>query len=108
MPLADVFAQTHISVSCFSSSIMESVVHGCVPLVFSPAIGARYNPDIENEGLGWIAEDEETFLAKLNEIMYKKYEQIVIRENNKWFESTGIDSVCTTVGRIKELANSVY
>lgn len=40
--------------------------------------------------------------------MYKKYEQIVIRENNKWFESTGIDSVCKTVGRIKELAKFVY
>ena len=29
VPLAEVFAQTRVTVSCFSSSIMESVAHGC-------------------------------------------------------------------------------
>ena len=102
MPLAEVFAQTCVAVSCFSSSIMESVVHGCVPLVFSPATGVRYSPDIEKEHLGLISVSEEEFLVKLNDIIEHNYKPI--KENDAfWFSNIGNASVCATINIIKGL-----
>lgn len=70
--LAIVFRKTQISVSHFSSSLMEGVAHGCIPLVYDPTANSRYYPDVEKEGFGLIASDKEEFEEKLFYILNNK------------------------------------
>lgn len=103
-PLADVYADTRIAVSCFSSSLMESVAHGCVPLSFCPTTGARYSPDIEAEGLGLIAADEAEFLLKLDAMMSGTYKRHPIHSQDHWFANVGPDAVAATIHAIGGIA----
>ena len=48
--LAEVFARTRVGVAHYSSSLMEGVAHGAVPLVYDPTEGSRYSPDVETAG----------------------------------------------------------
>ena len=47
--LAEVFARTRVGVAHYSSSLMEGVAHGAVPLVYDPTEGSRYSPDVDYE-----------------------------------------------------------
>lgn len=48
MALVDVFARTDISVSIFSSTIVESLAHGTFPVVFDPSLdGESESKDVE-------------------------------------------------------------
>ena len=104
VPLEDVYADTHVAVSCFSSSIMECVVHGCVPLVFCPTTGVRYNPDIEAEGLGFISDSEEMFFDSLGRIMEQEVNLEPLHNLSYWFENVGKSSVSTAIGCIENLS----
>lgn len=105
IPLADVYAKTRVAVSCFSSSIMECVVHGCTPLVFCPTTGVRYNPDIELEGIGMISDCEETFFSKLATIMNDLFEFRPLHPIEYWFKSVGENSIAAAIDNIEKLAN---
>lgn len=104
LPLADVFARTQIAVSCYSSSIMESVVHGCVPLVFCLATGARYNPDIEDEGIGFIVDSEVAFFEKLESIKTSQCNTQALHDRTYWFYKIGENAVKSAVEIISHLA----
>lgn len=67
-PLADVFRRSQVVVSHFSSSLMECLVHGAIPLVYDPTARSRYYPDIEAEKLGRIATTPAEFRACLADI----------------------------------------
>lgn len=105
IPLADVYAKTRVAVSCFSSSIMESVAHGCTPLVFCPTTGVRYSPDIELEGIGMISDCEETFLSKLATIMNNLFKFQPLHPIEYWFENIGESSIAAAIDNIEKLAN---
>lgn len=89
-PLADVFANSKIVVSHFSSSLIEGVAHGCIPLVFDPTSDSDYHPDIEMLGLGCIAKAENQFIGKLEQILSE--EQTYVNNLNtakrSWFQAT--------------------
>ena len=76
LPLAEVFRRTQISVSMFSSTLIESIVHLSVPFVFDPSTSGEYYPKVNNWGINthsleeakekltWIINDEKE-LSKL-------------------------------------------
>lgn len=45
--LDDIFKLCTISVSIFSTTILESIHAGVIPIVYNPALSVKYNPDIE-------------------------------------------------------------
>lgn len=92
VPLNDVLARSRVVVSHFSSTIMECLVHGAIPLVYDPTTGSRYYPDIERERLGMIAKTPDEFKTKLsyildNTALFQKY---IHKGVNSWFSNTGI------------------
>ena len=66
--IADVYANTQIVVSHFSSTIIEGVVHNCIPLIFDPTRFSSYIPNIEEIGYGMIAKNKISFFEKLKYI----------------------------------------
>ena len=64
-------------------------MYGCVPLVFNPTPGSRYNPDIEREGLGFISKNEDDFFSKLSHCFLKSPS----KELSQWFKATGNESI---------------
>jgi hypothetical protein len=50
--LADAFAGVQLSVSIFSSTILESAAAGVIPIVFNMTSMPRYQPDVEAAGAG--------------------------------------------------------
>ncbi len=87
--LANVYSRTNVVVSHFSSVLMEGLMYGCVPLVFNPTPGSRYNPDIEREGLGFISKNEDDFFSKLSHCFLKSPS----KELSQWFKATGNESI---------------
>ncbi len=98
--LDEIYAETILVVSHFSSCLMEGIAHGCIPFVFDLTYGSRYSPDIEKMELGIIAStikdaitkmkiflsnsiQKEHFLRKSNEIkndLFASYEDDTIRK----------------------------
>lgn len=87
--LADVYSRTKVVVSHFSSVLMEGLMYGCVPLVFNPTLGSTYNPNIEQEGIGFISKTEEDFFSKLPDCFGKTS----LGELSQWFKATGNDAI---------------
>ena len=67
--LSDVFASSCVVVSHFSSSLIEGIAHGCIPLVFDPTTASRYTPDVEALGIGAISKNQCEFFQKLDKIL---------------------------------------
>lgn len=51
-PLGSVIAATSATVSIYSTTLLESVALGVVPIVFNPTSLPRYSPDLERLGAG--------------------------------------------------------
>lgn len=100
--LQDVYERTRIVVSHFSSSLMEGILYGCIPLVFDPTVNSRYYPDVEKEGLGRIGKSTEEFKACLKDLLTEENQQIPFDEKNKWFASTGDITLSTMVTFLKD------
>lgn len=94
LELQEVYRHTLVTVSHFSSALMEGVAHGCIPLVYDVTTNSRYYPDVEKEGLGKIAKTKDVFHQQLKEILSYSYDENPylqnIRESQKqWFAATG-------------------
>ena len=102
--LAEVFARTRVGVAHYSSSLMEGVAHGAVPLVYDPTEGSRYSPDVEAEGLGMIAKTKEELTGGLSRILgnCEDFKQRIEKEQPLWFQATGEETLRNMVGFIKE------
>lgn len=94
-PLPEVLRRSQAVVSHFSSSLMECLVHGAIPLVYDPTAGSRYYPDIEAEKLGRIATTPDEFRACLVDIrencdVFRRQIREVLPE---WFAHTATDTL---------------
>lgn len=98
--LADVYARTKVVVSHFSSVLMEGLMYGCTPLVFNPTPGSSYYPDIESEGIGYIAKNENEFFSKLPVCL----RQASLGELPQWFRATGKEAVAHVVEAIGNIS----
>ncbi len=100
--LKEVYKRTFVVVSHFSSSLMEGIVHDCIPLVYDPTTGSRYFPDVEKEGLGRIAKTKEEFqlalkdiLADSNDLTKTKnpYLKNIKEQKQQWFAAAGDEAL---------------
>ena len=92
--LADVFASSRVVVSHFSSSLIEGMVHECIPLVFDPTTYSRYTPDVEALGIGAIAKNPYDFFQKLDKILLEAvtYAGNISRSKDHWYHAVGIEA----------------
>lgn len=98
--LTDVYARTKVIVSHFSSVLMEGLMYGCTPLVFNPTPGSSYYPDIEEEGIGFISNDEEEFFSKLPAGL----RQVPSKNLSHWFKATGREAVTRVIEVIDNIS----
>lgn len=82
LPLVDVFSKTLISVSAFSSTIIESLIHGTIPFIFDLSTNGHYYPSPD----GWALE------SKTMEGAYEGlYELAANQEKQKLYSSRGLE-----------------
>lgn len=68
-PLKEVYNRSLITVSHFSSCLMEGIIHDSIPLVYDPTTDSSYYPDLEKEGLGKMTKTKKEFHQYLKEIL---------------------------------------
>lgn len=101
--LKEVYKRTFVVVSHFSSSLMEGIVHNCIPLVYDSTTGSRYFPDVEKEGLGRIAKTKEEFQLGLKDILTDSnnhvskaknpYLRKIKEQKQQWFAAAGDETL---------------
>ena len=87
--LQDVYGRTQIVVSHFSSSLMEGILYGCIPLVYDPTSNSHYCPDVEKEGFGRIVKSPDMFHRCLNELLNGCLQPMTSAKRHDWFIATG-------------------
>lgn len=104
--LSDVFASSCVVVSHFSSSLIEGVTHGCIPLVFDPTTASRYTPDVETLGLGCISTNSVDFFQKLDKILSEAdtYASNISRSKDRWYHAVGIEAAKNQAKSVNHIA----
>lgn len=102
-PLKEVYSCSLITVSHFSSSLMEGIIHDSIPLVYDPTTDSCYYPDVEKEGLGKITKTKKEFHQYLKEILsnaqnnlrinINHYLQTIRQQRSEWCKSVGEDTL---------------
>lgn len=112
IPLAKLYAITEISVAAFSSTLMESVVHGIIPFVFDPSSTPSYYPDLEMEGIGISSKSLKEAKFKIKQLL----ENEVVKHNLKsklaqvkldYFTDVGDDAVDNILNVIGSVNNKL-
>lgn len=103
--LPDVFAATGILVSHFSSSLIEGIAHGCIPIAFDPTTESAYSPDIEKASIGHLAKNSAEFFTKLDEIHSSKdkYLDSISKDLHKWFFAVSRDAALNQAKAINNI-----
>lgn len=104
--LSDVFASSCVVVSHFSSSLIEGIAHGCIPLVFDPTTYSRYTPDVEAVGIGSIAKNTYDFFQKLDKILSEAdtYASNISRSKDRWYHAVGIEAAKNQAKSVNHIA----
>lgn len=97
-PLETLFAMTQISVAIFSSTIIESIVHDCIPFVFNPTASPRYTPNLPNEKIGIFANSLNSAKRKIERLdknpnICKKIIENIKKQKSSYFTSTDLSSL---------------
>lgn len=106
-PIADVYGNTLVAVSHFSSCIMEALIHNCIPLVFNPTYNSRYYPDIEKMGFGLISKEQNDFLTQIETLLLDKERQSryfnnITKEKKTMFVNIADDTINEIVKQINK------
>lgn len=104
--LSDVFASSCVVVSHFSSSLIEGIAHGCIPLVFDPTTDSRYTPDVEALGLGCISTNSVDFFRKLDIILSENstYVGNIQVSKRHWYNAVGLDAAKSQAKSVNHIA----
>ena len=70
--LNDVFACSEIIVSHFSSSLLEGIIHHCIPISFDPTTDSYYWPNLESIGIGYTVKNFTEFFERIAQILSRK------------------------------------
>lgn len=108
--LFEVFEKSLISVSIFSSTIIESLAHGTIPFIFNPGLMPNYNPNLEAEGLGVEVkslEEAKNQMIKLTGSPSWSGELIkqINTTRKNYFNMIGSDAIMTTVDTITKICD---
>ncbi len=79
--ISKVYQETLVTVSHYSTTSIEGVLHGCIPLVFDPTTNSKYYPDIDTLNIGFCTNTEDFFLEKLNAILTDRKTLKKLKEN---------------------------
>lgn len=105
VPLAHAFAKSRISVSAYSSAILESVAAGVTPLVFNTVGLPRYWPDVEAAGVGIEVQDKESALRMLaGEEGGPARRQAMDAFNSRFFKARGATALAESRALLLDLA----
>ena len=100
--LQDVYVRSKVVVSHFSSSLMEGMLYGAIPLVFDPTTHSRYYPDVEKEGIGRIAASPTEFLSCLKELLEGQLQPLQSTALKHWFAATGDGTLRSITNFLKD------
>lgn len=97
--LKQVYAHTLVTVSHFSSALVEGIIYDSIPLVYDPTTDSRYYPDIEKDGVGKITRTKEEFHSFLKEILLpgtsdlkekrNSYQEAIKKQKQRWSTAVG-------------------
>lgn len=89
--LMEVYGATKFAIAHFSSTIMESAIHGCIPIVFDPTYNSSYQPDLSVVGLGFMSKtiQELTNILSLHIPTFRLDQQNISRNLHNWIYSVG-------------------
>lgn len=62
IPLSELYSRSRVVVSQYSSSLVESIIHGCIPVVYNPVAEFLYSPAI-----CWMASNVHSAIKKIRE-----------------------------------------
>ncbi len=97
-PLNVLYSMTSISVSIFSSTIMESLFHNCIPFVFNPTSSPEYKPNLAKEEIGVFTKSLKSAKSKMTKLnMDKEAETKLINKietiKSKYLTDTELDTI---------------
>lgn len=107
-PLKNVFSKSLISVSVFSSTLVESLAYCSVPFIFNLTSMPHYLPDLQKEGLGievkTMKEAKERMTTLIaNQSLINQYKAKILKRSADFFSSTGNKAIKNIVAEIKSL-----
>lgn len=105
------FADTKISVAIFSSTLMESIVHGCIPFIFNPTSAPPHYPNLEKLGIGVSASTLRLAKQRIvnivkNKTVMVKIEQNIRRIKDNYFKTHGLPAVKNALNFISKFNGS--
>ncbi|MGV8815864.1 MAG: hypothetical protein ACOH2D_17310 [Gelidibacter sp.] len=108
--LKDVLARSIVSVSVFSSTLMESLVYNSIPLIFNLTSMPHYHPNLDEEKLGIEVKTLFDAQEKIVELLKSKsnlmrYRKNILRAHSNYYSSTGNEALQNTVDKIIKISN---
>lgn len=90
--LSEIFAETILLVASSSSCLMEGLAYNCIPFVLNFSSVSHYYPDMEKEGFGMVAENEDKGVEKMSRFIKDRvfratFQQKYFREKSGFFQS---------------------
>ncbi len=90
----EIYGQSFISVSIFSSTIIESIAHGVIPFVFNPTSMPHYYPDLHQEELGVEVKSLDEAKEKISELinnplLINQFRERIARRKSEFYTATG-------------------
>ncbi|MGJ1537756.1 hypothetical protein ACR784_22290 [Sphingobacterium multivorum] len=105
--LGTILASTKISVSAFSSTLMESLAYHSIPFVLEFSSAPFYPQNIKEKKLGYIVGTLEEAKKKMNSVIYNQaiYEEnlrMIFLENQAYFSDVGDSAVKNILNFLKK------
>jgi hypothetical protein len=67
--LSDVLSRSSISVSIYSTTILESIASGVLPVIYNPTALPRFFPDVEAAGVGYEGKSQKEVLELIDRLL---------------------------------------
>ncbi len=88
--LDEVFEKSDLTISIFSSTILESIAAGIVPIVFNPNLFPNYFPDINTMGVGIEVKNVKDAISTIKKLIknpeeIKKYKEPMEKFRKEYF-----------------------
>lgn len=105
-PLEEVFSLSEIVVSHFSSSLIEGLVHNCIPIVFDPTTDSNYIPNVESLGIGCMSKNFSDFFDKITRVQLIKddYLKAIASQQTSFFSAFGHEAALNQAEIVNKIA----
>lgn len=109
-PLEEVLANSIVNVSVFSSSLVESLLYGCIPFVLNLTSMPCFTPDLDAQGLGievrTMGEAKKRIRSLLKEqAQIRAFQKRISKASPDFFSATGKVAMQKIVNYIETVSN---